>query len=465
MCPSLTPSPIRKKTKKMRKPSHLPLFALILLLLLPLSLAFAEPLQECHKVQMDKVDTTQANKSVIRIWTVDTVLDSVDDEIRSIEDAYAQRLGPDLPKAGSSANANSRVDVEVRYSRTGLTWMSFVIQARTTYHRDLTGQEITSRTYDMTSGERILLSDIFPLGSDAWQILAQAVRTQLTAYFPKEIPDEGILDELCSVEGLLDAPFSLHGLSLVLHYPAYLLYPGHYTLMEVTLMYPDIRPYMTARAQTETDNLTYYKTVALTFDDGPVRTNSTLVLQSLMTVGCRGTFFVVGNRISAYDDLVQREHDEGHAHGYHNWHHGTVTKSSATALRAMKTKCDTAMLAAIGTIATYDRVPYGLYPEMIKAQVGWPYIQWSLDTYDWRGKSTNAVLSTVKKEIQDGDIILCHDIKDNTPESARQICLTLMERGYMFLTIDELFAKDGVVLEPDTVYFHCVDGDTTIRKN
>ncbi|MBQ9308411.1 MAG: hypothetical protein IJ229_10830, partial [Clostridia bacterium] len=69
----------------MRKPSHLSLFALtLLLLILPLSLAFAEPLQECHKVQMDKVDTTQANKSVVRIWTVDTALDSVDDEIRSI---------------------------------------------------------------------------------------------------------------------------------------------------------------------------------------------------------------------------------------------------------------------------------------------------------------------------------------------------------------------------------------------
>ncbi|MBQ2460836.1 MAG: hypothetical protein II504_00205, partial [Clostridia bacterium] len=63
------------------------------------------------------------------------------------------------------------------------------------------------------------------------------------------------------------------------------------------------------------------------------------------------------------------------------------------------------------------------------------------------------------------DIILCHDIEDNTPETARQVCRYLQEEGYMFLTIDELFAKDGVTLEADTVYFHCVDGDTSIRKN
>ena len=437
----------------------------LLLCLCMVSAAFAEPLQACHKVTMDKIDTKQENRSVVRLWTVDTVLDSADAEIRAIEDAYAARIAPTLPKAGSNANLGSRVDIEVRYSRTGLTWMSFVIQARTSYHRDLTGQEVTTRTYDMTTGERILLTDIFPEGSPAWLLLSNAVRTQCLAYFPDEMADEAALDELCSLESLQKAEFSLHGLSLVLHYPANLLYPEHHSLMEVTLMYPDIRSYMTETAQKETDNLTYYKTVALTFDDGPVRTNTTLVLQNLMTEGCRGTFFVVGNRITAFKDLIQREHDEGQAQGYHNYHHGNVTKSSGAALRAMKGKCDSAMLRAIGTICTYDRVPYGLYPQMIAAGVGWPYIQWSLDTYDWRGRTTAAVLSKVKKEIQDGDIILCHDIKDNTPETARQVCRYLQEEGYMFLTIDELFAKDGVTLEADTVYFHCVDGDTSIRKN
>ncbi len=35
---------------------------------------------------------------------------------------------------------------------------------------------------------------------------------------------------------------------------------------------------------------------------------------------------------------------------------------------------------------------------------------------------------------------------------------------YILLTVDELFAKDGVTLEPDTVYFRCDDGVTTIKK-
>lgn len=253
-------------------------------------------------------------------------------------------------------------------------------------------------------------------------------------------------------------------MSLVIHLPAGELYAGRHTLIEVTLFYPQIRPYMTEKAQQETDNLSYYKTVAITFDDGPSRTNTTNTLNNLMETGTVATFFVIGNRISENADLVQREHDEGHAVAAHNWHHGTPSKSKASALRAMPGKVNAAMIKAIGIPVRYDRVPYGLYNTMIKAGVNWPYIQWSLDTYDWRGRSTKTVLATVKKQISDGDIILCHDIKDNTPGSAKAIAEYLVEQGYIFLTVDELFAKDGVELQGGHVYYRCVDGDTSIKK-
>ncbi len=41
----------------------------------------------------------------------------------------------------------------------------------------------------------------------------------------------------------------------------------------------------------------------------------------------------------------------------------------------------------------------------------------------------------------------------------------LEEEGYMPLTIDELFAKDGVTLEKYKVYYRCDQGDTSIRKD
>lgn len=423
------------------------------------------PLQECHKVTAVKNDTTQKNKSVIRLWTLDTYDDSVDAELAELTQEYVDRLGPTLQKAANTTSKNSRLEVEVRYSRTGLAWMSFLVQARTTYHRQLIGQEFTSRTYDMTTGERVYLTDIFGEDSEGWSILRSAVDAKVREYFPEETPDEAALSTLLTDEGLRNLDFTLHGMSLVIHLHAGTFYPGKNTLIEVPLYYPDIRPYMTMKAFMETDNLSYYKTIALTFDDGPNRTNTTVMLNNLLETGTRATFFVLGERIASNADLVQREHDEGHAVASHNYKHGDVSKMSGSAIRSQKTKFDAACLPVLGISARFARVPYGLYPDMIKAKGGMPLIQWSVDTYDWREERTNAtILKNVKKQFTDGDIVLMHDIKDRTPKLAKAMIEYLQEEGYMILTIDELFAKDGVVLQEDVVYFRCVDGVTTIKQ-
>jgi peptidoglycan/xylan/chitin deacetylase (PgdA/CDA1 family) len=423
--------------------------------------AGAETLQDCHKVTSNYKDTKGKQKQVVRLWHVETALDEVTREINGIAEGWAEELGSDLPAAKNTGDGNSRLDVEIRYSRTGLTWMSFMVQARTIFHRELKDQRIATRTYDMTTGMRITLDMIFDEESEAWDLLADRVRTTLTSYWPDVEPDAEALERLCTPEALANADFTLHGMSLVLHYPASLLYEGRQTLMEVPVYYPEIRDMMTERAWTETDNLTYYHTVALTFDDGPKNPRSALVMDALMEKGIRATFFCIGNLVKKAYWVVQREQDNGHAVASHNWTHDNVNSLSGTTLKAMPEKVNKVMIETIGIPVRYDRAPGGLYPKMQKAKVEWPFIQWSLDTYDWRGRSPSAVLSSVKKKIQDGDIILCHDIKENAPKSTRKIVDYLEEQGYMFLTIDELFAKDGVVLENGQVYFRCQDGVTT----
>lgn len=457
---------MRAGREKMRKTIRTVLVLLTAICLLAgTGSAYAETLQECHKVTNTATLSTQKNKSQIKLWHAETAHPAVTEEINGIAEAWAEELGPDLPKAGNNGKKNSRLDVEIRYSRTGLHWMSFLVQARTTYHQKLTAQEFTTRTYNMETGDPVRLTDLFEDTDTTWKTLGDRVRQSLTDYWPEEEPDAETLESLCSREALTGADFTLHGMSLVLHYPAKTLYKDHCTLMDVTFFYPEIRDLMTEEGRDETNNEAYYNTCALTFDDGPSAKNTPGVLDALMETGARGTFFVIGNRIKENRWLVQREHDNGHAVASHNWHHGNVTKSSGSALRAMPKKVNAAMIKSIGIPVRYDRVPGGRYPRMIEVKVGWAYIQWSLDTYDWRGLSTSAVMNKVRKKLHDGDIILCHDIKDHTPESTRQIIRYLEEEGYMPLTIDELFAKDGVTLQPNKVYYRCYQGDTSIRKD
>ncbi len=457
---------MRAGREKMRKTIRTVLVLLTAICLLAgTGSAYAETLQECHKVTNTATLSTQKNKSQIKLWHAETAHPAVTEEINGIAEAWAEELGPELPKAGNNGKKNSRLDVEIRYSRTGLHWMSFLVQARTTYHQKLTAQKFTTRTYNMETGDPVRLTDLFEDTDNTWKTLGDRVRQSLTDYWPEEEPDAEILESLCSREALTGADFTLHGMSLVLHYPAETLYKDHCTLMDVTFFYPEIRDLMTEEGRDETNNEAYYNTCALTFDDGPSAKNTPGVLDALMETGARGTFFVIGNRIKENRWLVQREHDNGHAVASHNWHHGNVTKSSGSALRAMPKKVNAAMIKSIGIPVRYDRVPGGRYPRMIEVKVGWAYIQWSLDTYDWRGLSTSAVMNKVRKKLHDGDIILCHDIKDHTPESTRQIIRYLEEEGYMPLTIDELFAKDGVTLQPNKVYYRCYQGDTSIRKD
>ena len=423
--------------------------------------AGAETLQECHKVKNSYKETKAANKSVVKLWHAETALEEVTKEINGIAESWAEELGSDLPAAKNTGDGNSRLDVEIRYSRTGLTWMSFMVQARTIFHRELTGQRFTTRTYDMKTGLRVTLDLIFGDEPETWAFLGDRVRETLKGYWPDETPDGEALEKLCTPEALARAEFTLHGMSLVLHYPASALYEGKNTLMEVTFFYPEIRGMMNEKAQEETDNLRYYNTIALTFDDGPKPANSPKVLDALMETGIRATFFCIGNLVGAHEWVVQREHDEGHAVGSHNWSHADVRKLTITTMRAMPEKVNKAMIKAIGIPVRYDRVPGGLYPNMVKAKVDWPFIQWSLDTYDWRDRKPSEVLASVKKKKADGDIILCHDIKKYAPDNTRKIVAYLEEQGYIFLTIDELFAKDGVSLESGQVYYRCVDGETS----
>ena len=108
--------------------------------------AGADGIQACHRVTNTSSLTTQANKSQIELWHAETALPEVTDEINGLAEAWAEEIGPTLKSAGNNGKKNSRLDVEIRYSRTGLSWMSFMVQARTLYHQKLTDQRFTTRT-------------------------------------------------------------------------------------------------------------------------------------------------------------------------------------------------------------------------------------------------------------------------------------------------------------------------------
>ncbi len=63
------------------------------------------------------------------------------------------------------------------------------------------------------------------------------------------------------------------------------------------------------------------KVVYLTFDDGPSKTVTPLLLDLLKQEDIKATFFVLGARAKSNPDLIKREYNEGHFIANHGYSH------------------------------------------------------------------------------------------------------------------------------------------------
>ena len=84
------------------------------------------------------------------------------------------------------------------------------------------------------------------------------------------------------------------------------------------------------------------------------------------------------------------------------------------------------------------RPPYGIVDETVAAWADEPLVLWSVDPEDWKDRDTERIVNAVISQVEDGDIILMHDIYSSSVEAALRIVDLLLERGYCFVTVEQL---------------------------
>ncbi len=185
--------------------------------------------------------------------------------------------------------------------------------------------------------------------------------------------------------------------------------------------------------------------VALTFDDGP-SPYTAQILDSLEANGGRATFFMVGNRMANYSSTVRRMVEMGCEPASHTWGHNTITGLSESALISNLDQFDNTLQSLTGARSVVMRPPGGAINETSKnalARRGTPAILWSIDTLDWKTKNTQQTINVVLGQVQDGDIVLMHDLHQPTAAAAVVIIPELTKRGYQLVTVSELAAYRG----------------------
>ena len=122
-------------------------------------------------------------------------------------------------------------------------------------------------------------------------------------------------------------------------------------------------------------------------------------------------------------------------------------------MRADRERFAQTMGALIGVTPTLMRAPGGMEARYVQCEIGYPLLHWSLSGGDSGGARAKSVSERVIYKAGDGEVVLMHDLNSECDRYTRTIVETLSEKGYLFVTVEELFADAGVALEPNHVYY------------
>ena len=200
--------------------------------------------------------------------------------------------------------------------------------------------------------------------------------------------------------------------------------------------------------------------IALTFDDGPKAGVTDWLLDELEKRNVKVTFFLIGSQADLPEnrETIRRMAEDGHQIGCHTYHHVQMTTLSENQQKQEILQWYQVVSGIIGDFSYAVRPPYGCVNNAVCRSLNVPVILWSVDTEDWTGKSAGEIADYVISEAKDGDIILLHDIFEESVQGAVMALDDLMRRGYTFVTVNDLLADRGIAIQSGKVYRQAAQG-------
>ena len=202
--------------------------------------------------------------------------------------------------------------------------------------------------------------------------------------------------------------------------------------------------------------------VALTFDDGPGQYTDKL-LDCLEENGAKATFYMLGQNVERYPDIVKRMHDLGMELSNHTYDHKDLAKLTQSQITEEIEKTSSLIQDAAGVLPDTLRPPGGSYNDTVQKLAGMPIVKWSIDTKDWKTKSEDQTYQCVMDNVEDGSIVLMHDIHEWSVDAAIRLIPDLIEEGYKLVTVQELAQAKGITLEDGQVYEFLGDGTQMVE--
>ena len=189
------------------------------------------------------------------------------------------------------------------------------------------------------------------------------------------------------------------------------LKPGYF--FRTPFILPWLYPRLTWRIPTQA------KELYLTFDDGPVSGPTEFVLDQLLKVNARGTFFSIGSNLKKHPDVFRRILEHGHGVGNHTFNHLSGWKTGIETYVEDVNLCTEELrkhLPAPGNQQPANdsplfRPPYGrITRSQIRALEKLRIVMWDVLTNDYaRNLSPERCLRGSLAAARPGSIVVFHD--------------------------------------------------------
>ena len=189
------------------------------------------------------------------------------------------------------------------------------------------------------------------------------------------------------------------------------------------------------------------KTVCLTFDDGPNKGVTEKVLDVLKKYNVKATFFVIGQEVKRYPELVKRIAAEGNEVGNHSYTIGHLLfLQSAKNMKKQILKTNELIAKNTGAKVKYFRPPNGLMTNTMKEvveELGLKPVGVNVFIFDNLISNPKTISKRILKRIKGGPLILV--LHDGYRSKSRKIIADVLEtiipeiknQGYRFSLLDK----------------------------
>ncbi|QAS53187.1 polysaccharide deacetylase family protein [Halobacillus litoralis] len=179
------------------------------------------------------------------------------------------------------------------------------------------------------------------------------------------------------------------------------------------------------------------KRAAITFDDGPHPKVTAEILNLLDKYEAKATFFMIGKRVSYYPEVARDVADRGHEIGNHTWNHPRLNRLTSEQVDDQIESTQKIIKQVTGKEVGLIRLPFGEEPPLdYKNQLD--AVPWTIYSEGWKDKEALEISQEILSQVEDGSIILLHELNNKTPETLELILKNLKHEGYDLVPVSKL---------------------------